>query len=66
MSWLNSTQLHLLERYLDVSSMRQSLVSTNLANIDTPGYSRQRADLEESPPVQLGTLTFGTGADLQK
>ena len=44
MSWLNSTQLHLLERYLDVSSMRQSLVSTNLANIDTPGYHARDVD----------------------
>ena len=44
MSWLNSPQLHLLERYLDVSSMRQTLVSTNLANIDTPGYHSRDVD----------------------
>jgi flagellar basal-body rod protein FlgB len=35
MSWLDSP---LLERFLDVTSMRQTLVSTNLANVDTPGY----------------------------
>jgi flagellar basal-body rod protein FlgB len=44
MSWLNSAQLHLLERYLDVSSMRQTLVTTNLANIDTPGYHARDVD----------------------
>ena len=44
MSWLNSPQLYLLERYLDVSSMRQTLVSTNLANIDTPGYHTRDVD----------------------
>jgi flagellar basal-body rod protein FlgB len=27
-----------LEKYLDVAAFRQTLVSANLANIDTPGY----------------------------
>jgi len=44
MSWLNSPQFMLLERYLDISSMRQSLVSTNIANIDTPGYHTRDVD----------------------
>jgi flagellar basal-body rod protein FlgB len=44
MSWLTSPQLHLLERYLDISSMRQTLVSANLANIDTPGYHARDVD----------------------
>ena len=42
MSWINTPQMLLLERYLDVISMRQTLVSTNVANLDTPGYARQR------------------------
>jgi flagellar basal-body rod protein FlgB len=44
MSWLNSAQLSLLERFLDVNSMRQTLVSTNLANVDTPGYHTRDVD----------------------
>ncbi len=64
MSWLNTPQMMLLERFLDVSSMRQTLVTTNLANVDTPGYSRQRADFQETEPVQIGGLTFGTGVNL--
>ena len=44
MNWLDTPQLKLLERYLDVTSMRQSLVSTNLANIDTPGYHARDVD----------------------
>jgi len=36
--------LHLLEKYLDISSMRQTLVSSNLANIDTPGYHARDVD----------------------
>ena len=27
-----------LERYLDLSTFRQTLVAANLANVDTPGY----------------------------
>ena len=44
MSWLDSPQLALLERFLDVTSMRQALVTTNLANIDTPGYHARDID----------------------
>lgn len=44
MSWLNSAPLLLLERCLDINSMRQSLVSTNIANIDTPGYHTRDVD----------------------
>ncbi len=44
MSWLNSPQLALLEKYLDVTTMRQTLVTTNLANIDTPGYHTRDVD----------------------
>ena len=44
MSWLNSAPLMLLERYLDVATMRQTLVTTNLANIDTPGYHARDVD----------------------
>ncbi|SRR5258708_2250478 len=44
MSWLHSSQLALLERFLDVNAMRQTLVSTNLANVDTPGYHTRDLD----------------------
>ena len=44
MSWLNSAPLLLLERYLDVTTMRQTLVTTNLANVDTPGYHTRDVD----------------------
>ena len=44
MSWINSPQMMLLERYLDVVSMRQTLVSTNVANVDTPGYHTRDVD----------------------
>jgi flagellar basal-body rod protein FlgB len=44
MSWLNTPQLALLEKYLDVTTMRQTLVTTNIANVDTPGYHTRDVD----------------------
>jgi len=41
------------------------VTSNNIANVNTPGYSRQRPNIDETPPVQLGGLTFGTGVKLQ-
>lgn len=35
-----------LERYLDVSVQRHSLISSNLANIDTPGYRTLDIDFD--------------------
>jgi flagellar basal-body rod protein FlgB len=44
MSWINTPQMMLLEKYLDVVNMRQTLVSTNVANVDTPGYHTRDVD----------------------
>jgi flagellar basal-body rod protein FlgB len=44
MSWMNTPNLMLLQRYLDVSAMRQTLVVTNIANVDTPGYHTRDVD----------------------
>ncbi len=40
--------------------------ANNVANANTPGYSRQRPVLVPGDPVVLGRLTFGTGVVLQK
>ena len=37
-----------LERYMDLVSMRQKLVSSNIANADTPGYKTQDLDFQAS------------------
>ena len=44
MSWLNSVPLDLLQRFLDLSSKRQELISSNIANVDTPGYRTKDID----------------------
>ena len=39
--------------------------SNNIANVNTPGYARQRADFAETDPVHFGSLTLGSGVQLQ-
>src|SRR5271168_1830473 len=38
--------------------------SNNIANVNTPGYSRQVANFADSAPVQIGGLTLGTGVQI--
>jgi flagellar hook-associated protein 1 len=40
--------------------------TNNVANVNTPGYSREIPILQENPPVVVGNLTFGTGVSLAK
>ena len=37
-----------LEQYLNVTSLRQKLVASNIANADTPGYKTQDVDFQAS------------------
>ena len=37
-----------LEQYMDLISMRQKLVASNIANADTPGYKTQDLDFQSS------------------
>jgi len=40
--------------------------TNNVANVNTPGYSRQRPDLVENDPVVVGSVTYGTGVSLRQ
>jgi flagellar hook-associated protein 1 FlgK len=40
--------------------------SNNIANVNTPGYARQRPDLVESPPAVYGNMVLGTGVQLDQ
>ncbi len=44
-----------LERYMDLLSARQKLVSSNVANADTPGYQAQDIDFQ----FEFATLLRG-------
>ena len=43
-----------------------SVVSHNIANANTDGYSRQRAVLETRAPAEVGGLLFGRGVNIDE
>ena len=47
MNWIESPTMERVEHYLDLVTFRQELISSNLANIDTPGYHTQDVDFEQ-------------------
>ncbi|OIQ00640.1 MAG: flagellar hook-associated protein FlgK [Zetaproteobacteria bacterium CG2_30_46_52] len=40
------------------------VVSHNIANVNTPGYSKQTANLATAIPERIGNIDFGRGVDL--
>ena len=46
MNWIESPSMQGLEHYLDLVTFRHELISSNLANVDTPGYHTQDVDFE--------------------
>jgi flagellar hook-associated protein 1 len=49
---------------LQANQRALQVVSQNLANINTPGYSRQEAVFEPTPTVTLGTAQLGSGVQI--
>ncbi|HEY6466020.1 MAG TPA: flagellar hook-associated protein FlgK [Candidatus Acidoferrales bacterium] len=41
-----------------------AVTSNNIANVNTPGYTREVANMEEAAPAQFGNLEFGGGVQL--
>ncbi len=60
-----SAALNISVGALQVDEDALATSSNNVANVDTPGYSRQVANLVETAPITLGNITFGTGVALQ-
>lgn len=46
-NFLDTPTIQLLERGLDVATLRQRVSANNLANVDTPGYKRQEVSFED-------------------
>lgn len=64
MSGLTDSTMTILAHALDGLTTRQSLISSNLANIDTPGYQPQGVDFETAlqNEVDAANLSSGSGA----
>ena len=46
MNWIETPTMQRLEHFLDLVTVRHELISSNLANVDTPGYRTQDIDFE--------------------
>ena len=57
-SLLNTRSLARLERYLDLSVLRHGLISSNLANIDTPGYRTRDLNFSAELERAQGDLQY--------
>jgi flagellar hook-associated protein 1 FlgK len=65
MSGLNGT-LAIALSGLSVSQQEMETTSNNVANANTPGYTREVDVTTPGDPVQIGSLSLGTGVVLQK
>lgn len=48
MMLIGSSHSQLLAKAMDSYSLRQEITSSNIANIDTPGYSRHEVEFEKA------------------
>lgn len=49
---------------LKIYQVATEVVSENIANVNTPGYSRQRVILEDAPPSTANGFPLGTGVKI--
>jgi flagellar hook-associated protein 1 FlgK len=61
-----NTAMWIAAQALDVDQGALNVTSNNIANANTPGYSREVVDITEQTPVESGNLTIGTGVTLQQ
>lgn len=52
--WLDGPVLNVLQKGLDASSMRQQVLSNNVANVDTPNFKRSDVDFQAVLGTALG------------
>jgi flagellar basal-body rod protein FlgB len=59
MSWLDTPNTPTLERFLDLAAERQTLIASNIANVDTPGYRTLDVDFQS----ELKRAEMGLGGE---
>ncbi len=57
--------MNIAQRSMMNSQTGLQTVSHNIANKNTEGYSRQRLEIQSTPPTGLGKVQIGTGAKTQ-
>jgi flagellar hook-associated protein 1 FlgK len=61
-----NTSLSIAVQALTAEQGALNVTTNNIANVNTPGYSREVVNLSEAPVVQEGTVSYGTGVSLQQ
>ncbi|HWF38103.1 MAG TPA: flagellar hook-associated protein FlgK [Candidatus Acidoferrales bacterium] len=61
-----SSSLNIAVQAMEADQAALSTTANNIANANTPGYSRQTVDLAEVAPVDYGGLVVGDGVQVQK
>jgi flagellar hook-associated protein 1 len=59
-----SASLNIAAQSLLADETAIQTTTNNIANANTPGYSREVANFEDNPPIQVGDLTLGNGVDI--
>lgn len=59
-----SSALNIAVQAMLANETALDVTSNNIANANTPGYSRQTVNLEEAPSVEYGGQLFGTGVQV--
>ncbi len=54
------TYIDVLDRALDASSLRETVITNNLANVDTPGYKRREVDFESLLRQELDKIKWNS------
>jgi flagellar hook-associated protein 1 FlgK len=60
------TALHISTGAMQAEQGAMEATANNVANVNTPGYSREIPEFSENQPFVAGNLTFGTGVSLEK
>lgn len=61
---VNFSSFEIARRALAANQLGIAVTGQNIANVNTPGYSRQRLELAESRPGRIGRFSLGTGVDI--
>lgn len=59
MSLLQNASFNLLERSLDVATLRQKVIANNIANVDTPKFKRSEVRFEQMLQNEMNTNSLG-------
>lgn len=59
-----TTAFNIATGALNADQAALTIVSNNVANANTPGYTRQAANFEENDPVTIDNLSYGRGATM--